>query len=69
MNSIEDVIINRNNTKAPKKGHPFLIIFILLVIVGVGCFAYFNFSFNTVEIEDYTEEFFEYLATNNSKFF
>lgn len=69
MSSIEDVIMNGNNTKAPKKGHPFLLIFMFLIIIALCLLIYFKFFYITDEVVDYTEDFFEYLSTNNVKIF
>lgn len=69
MSSIEDVIMNGNNTKAPKKGHPFLLIFMFIIIVALCLLIYFRFFYVKDEIIDYTEEFFSYMQSSNTKTF
>ncbi len=69
MSSIEDVIMNGNDVKLQRKGHPFILIFLFILIVALCFLIYFRFFYGKDEIIDYTEDFFEYISSSNIKTF
>lgn len=63
-NSIEDVLMSDNNRNHKKKGHPILLLFFLITVI-LGGFIYFKYYYQKEKVIDYTDDFFEYLSTNN----